>query len=824
MDFVNGAVVRWNGSNRTTMFVSSTQLTAAIPASDLATAGTANVVVFNPAPGGGVSNIGSFTIVQPNPMPAITSLSPSSATAGRPGLTLSVSGDNFINGSVVRWNGSDRATTFVRSSLLSAEITEADLSAPGAVNITVFNPAPGGGLSNVASFRITDPVPTITDLGPHTVTTGGPAFTLTVTGFNFNAQSKVNWNGSERPTTFVNSKQLTAAIPATDIAASGRAVVTVVNPAATGGASAYASLLINDLNLLAVDEGSPNIVFRGFENIDRSINRLTPAFYPATLSQVLIWFDSPVPFVQEILVGTNPGGGSDISNVSFQSVATPVSVGQEGRFFVYNVPNVTITSGDFVIGYRANYWAFDNTLPSRGRSYTSLVGGSLNRTGSNLLIRARLTQPCLTVTNINPTSASPGASVTLIGANFTGVTAVKFANNITAQFAINSDTQITAIVPNGAVSGPITISKQGCTEARTVVFTITNLGYEADVAPRPNGSNNGTITVSDWTQVGRFVAGLDTTANGGEFQRADCAPRSTLGDGRLTASDWVQAGRYASGEDPVVVAGGPASPVPSSTASTRMVAARAAQLDEARLLRVSTGDDSPGRARTVRVELDAQGDESALGFSLRFNPSEWRFVSAEAGLDARQAVIHVNAKEAARGQIGLVLALPAGGKFRAGRRRIVSLKFASTFEARAKPLAFVLADEPVAREIVNREAAVLPARYEIKSTPQEIGAVMNVVGQFIRGDDETRAGFRHLAAERGIKSDQINLEAVNLHPRPPIATPVGRTCSAPSVRDRAVRHPERRPCAARLPPSRRGPSVTEATGLAGGSRGGRLPD
>ncbi|MGH9845801.1 MAG: BACON domain-containing protein, partial [Blastocatellia bacterium] len=48
-------------------------------------------------------------------------------------------------------------------------------------------------------------------------------------------------------------------------------------------------------------------------------------------------------------------------------------------------------------------------------------------------------------------------------------------------------------------------------------------GYEADVSPRPNGNNNGTLTITDWVQVGRFVAGLDAAAAGAEFQRADCA-------------------------------------------------------------------------------------------------------------------------------------------------------------------------------------------------------------------------------------------------------------------------------------------------------------
>jgi len=49
--FVNGAIVSWNGSGRARAFVNSTTMTAAISASDIATAGTAKVTVTNPAPG-----------------------------------------------------------------------------------------------------------------------------------------------------------------------------------------------------------------------------------------------------------------------------------------------------------------------------------------------------------------------------------------------------------------------------------------------------------------------------------------------------------------------------------------------------------------------------------------------------------------------------------------------------------------------------------------------------------------------------------------------------------------------------------------------------
>lgn len=55
-------VVQWNGSPRTTTFVSTTQLNAAIPASDVVAAGTANVSVTTPAPGGGAAGPVTFTI------------------------------------------------------------------------------------------------------------------------------------------------------------------------------------------------------------------------------------------------------------------------------------------------------------------------------------------------------------------------------------------------------------------------------------------------------------------------------------------------------------------------------------------------------------------------------------------------------------------------------------------------------------------------------------------------------------------------------------------------------------------------------------------
>jgi hypothetical protein len=61
-DFVTTSVVIWNGADRPTTYVSSTQLIASIPASDLSTSGTAGVAVRTPPPHGGLSNSLVFDI------------------------------------------------------------------------------------------------------------------------------------------------------------------------------------------------------------------------------------------------------------------------------------------------------------------------------------------------------------------------------------------------------------------------------------------------------------------------------------------------------------------------------------------------------------------------------------------------------------------------------------------------------------------------------------------------------------------------------------------------------------------------------------------
>jgi hypothetical protein len=149
-DFVNGAVVRWDGSGRPTTFLSSSELDAEIATADLVAGKTVQVTVRNP--NGGISN--ALPLIIDNPLPSLASLSTTQVTGGGAAFSLTVLGSNFVPNSVVRWNGSDRVTTYVSATELQGAILSSDIAAGGEAQVTVFNPAPSGGASSGVALQV----------------------------------------------------------------------------------------------------------------------------------------------------------------------------------------------------------------------------------------------------------------------------------------------------------------------------------------------------------------------------------------------------------------------------------------------------------------------------------------------------------------------------------------------------------------------------------------------------------------------------------------------------------------------------------------------
>jgi hypothetical protein len=194
---VNGASIVCGGANATVVLFNSlvrsnitacsaTSITVKLPDSDLTTAAIVPIDLFTPQPGGGPDtnlNPPTLTITQSNnPVPTITTLSPTSATAGGPAFTLTVNGTNFVNTSTVNFGGAAKATTFVSATQLMASILASDIATSGNPTVTVTNPTPGGGTSNSVTFTVTSTGTFTQTAGNATVTTAAGAAGTTSTG------------------------------------------------------------------------------------------------------------------------------------------------------------------------------------------------------------------------------------------------------------------------------------------------------------------------------------------------------------------------------------------------------------------------------------------------------------------------------------------------------------------------------------------------------------------------------------------------------------------------------------------------------------------
>jgi hypothetical protein len=127
---VSGSLVQWNGFPLSTTFVSSTQLTALVPAFRTLTWGIAYITVLNPADV--PSNALVFTVTGAPPTTVTNSLSPANTVAGSAGFALAIDGVGFDIGTQVLWNGGQiLSTIFIGSTQLTALVPASAIALPG---------------------------------------------------------------------------------------------------------------------------------------------------------------------------------------------------------------------------------------------------------------------------------------------------------------------------------------------------------------------------------------------------------------------------------------------------------------------------------------------------------------------------------------------------------------------------------------------------------------------------------------------------------------------------------------------------------------------
>jgi hypothetical protein len=526
--FVSGSVVNFGGNARATTYVSATQLTAAILATDIASTGTPSVTVTNPSPGGGTSNSVTFTIsAANNPVPAIAALQPSSASAGSGAFTLTINGSGFVAGSVVKFGGTARTTTYVSATQLTAAILATDIASAGTPSVTVTNPAPGGGTSNAVTFTINaanNPVPAIAALQPSSANAGSGAFTLTVNGSGFINGSAVNFGGTARTTTYVSATQLTAAILATDIASAGTPSVTVTNPSPGGGISNAVTFTINAANnpVPAIATLQPSSASAGSGAFTLTINgsgfvagsavkfggtaRTTTYVSATQLTAAILAADVASTGTPSVTV-TNPSPGGGISN----SVTFTINAANNPLPAITTLSPSSTTAGSSAFALTvngSNFVAGSQVIFSGNALSTTYVSANqLTATIPSALVASAGT-PAVTVTNPSPGGGTSNAvSFTINAANNPVPTLTTLAPSSTTA---GSSAFALTVNGSGFVSGSI-VNFGGTARATTYVSAtqLTAAILAADVASAGTPS----VTVTNPTPGGGTSNGVTFTVN-----------------------------------------------------------------------------------------------------------------------------------------------------------------------------------------------------------------------------------------------------------------------------------------------------------------------
>lgn len=139
----------------------------------------------------GATAINGFTSIQinspavpENPVPLLNQpLVPTAVSPGSPNFTLAASGSGFVSGATIDFNGAALVTTRLDGEHLTAIVPAAEVASAGTAAVTVVNPGPGGGTSNVVYFQAAAPDATVSFAGT-TLGLNGPPVGIAVGDFN----------------------------------------------------------------------------------------------------------------------------------------------------------------------------------------------------------------------------------------------------------------------------------------------------------------------------------------------------------------------------------------------------------------------------------------------------------------------------------------------------------------------------------------------------------------------------------------------------------------------------------------------------------------
>lgn len=192
------------------------------------------------------------------------------------------------------------------------------------------------------------------------------------------------------------------------------------------------------------------------------------------------------------------------------------------------------------------------------------------------------------ISSLSPSGGPAGSSVVLTGSNFVDVSGVSFNGTAASSFTVNSSTQITAVVPNGAATGPVSVINGFGSGTSSSAFTVTQLPVLISQIYGAGG-NTGATYNSDYVELYNR-SGSPVSLTGWSVQYASFAGTSWSS---AALSGTIGAGKYFL----VKLAGaanGAALPAPDSTSTGINMSGTAGKVALMNSTTVLTGSSAVG--------------------------------------------------------------------------------------------------------------------------------------------------------------------------------------------------------------------------------------
>ncbi len=506
-NFTGATAVRLGGINVPFTAISPTQITATV--TDAGGSGVITVIT----PSGTATSGTSFTFMLPSPV--ISSFTP---TSGGIGTSVVLSGSNFTTVSRVFF-GSFSAQAFSIDS-----DTQITAIVPNFVTTaTIILQSPRGTAISATPFTYVPGAPIISGITP----TGAPAETLiTIQGSGLTGATNVLFTSTTFPSgisvtpTVVSDRIIRVSVPIS--ASSGPVTVTTPRGTVTSAFDFVVTLVVNARYFTPASGAvGTNVVVSGSQLAGATSVRFGDVEAPIlsnTDSQIQTRVPAVVSGRVPIIVRTPSGVGTP-PYALFSVSATPSLTGFAPASGAV-LASVVLTGSNFTGATAVKFGSTPATAftVNSGTQITATVPADAatgvisvvtpSGTAASGAPFTIITAP--NIVRLSPGSGSVGTTLAIVGVGFTGVSSVSIGAALMT-FTVNSDGQITATLPAGALAGIVSVTTPGGTARSASPFTILPPTPTISGFAPPSALAGAVITINGTNFTGATAVSFGTT-------------------------------------------------------------------------------------------------------------------------------------------------------------------------------------------------------------------------------------------------------------------------------------------------------------------------